>query len=386
MRRSLLVFSHLRWDFVYQRPQQLMSRLGRYYKILFIEEPVLAPSWELEVRSVSSDITVVRLHAPAFDDVRFRTIYAPFMRSTLRDLLRRHGIRDYGAWFYTPMALPLLESLAPRVVVYDCMDELSAFMNAPPLIAQRERELFRRAQLVFTGGPSLQRAKSECHPSVYCFPSSVDSAHFARAALPRYAHHEGAPQLGYYGVIDERIDLELVRTVADLRPDWQINMVGPVAKIPPDRLPQRPNIRYAGQQPYESLPGYVRQWDVCLMPFAINDATRYISPTKTLEYMAAAKSIVSTPITDVVEPYGDLVRIAANAGEFVRHCELALAETRAQRRRREAAMAAVVARGSWDRTAADMHQLMEAVWPVPHERQIGSIERASRPAGRAEAL
>jgi glycosyltransferase involved in cell wall biosynthesis len=224
---------------------------------------------------------------------------------------------------------------------------------------------------------------------VYCFPSSVDSAHFAKAALPRYAQHaqrSGTPQLGYYGVIDERVDLGLIEAIADLRPDWQLHMVGPIAKIPPELLPQRANIRYAGQQPYESLPGYVRDWDVCLMPFAINEATRYISPTKTLEYMAAGKSIVSTPITDVVEPYGDLVRIAATPDDFVRHCEYALAETRAQRRRREAAMAAVVARGSWDRTAADMHQLLESAWPVPHERQLGAIERASRLTGRAEAL
>jgi len=386
MRRSLLVFSHLPWDSRQQRPQQLMRRLGRYYRIVFVEPQVLAGSWGADFRTVTPDVTVVSLHASALDDLRHPTANALAMSNTLRALLRTQGIHDYGAWFYTPLALPLLERLAPRVVVYDCMDAQSAFLDAPPLLVEREGELLRRAQFVFTGGPSLQRAKSEFHPSVYCFPSSVDSPHFAKAALPRYVHRTGTPQLGYFGSIDERIDLSLIEAIADLRPDWQLHIAGPADSVRSDRLPHRANIRYAGPQPYESLPAYMRQWDICMIPYAINEATRYISSTKTLEYMAAGKPIVSTPIPDVVEAHDDLGRIAREPRDFVRQCELALAETRAQRRRREAAMAAVVARSSWDRTAAEMQQLLYNAWPVSQRWPLGAIERMTRTTGSAAAI
>ena len=283
------------------------------------------------------------------------------LKPLLSDWLAGSDIVDYAVWFYTPMALPLLNGLTPRAVIYDCMDELSAFKGAPKQMRQRESALMKRADLVLTGGPSLYEAKRSLHPNVLCLPSAVDAAHYApdRAArfpdrLARAAGLQGAlpaPRFGFFGVIDERLDLDLVAALADADPAWQIVMAGPVVKIDPAQLPRRDNLHWLGQQPYEILPQLVAGWDVCLMPFALNESTRFISPTKTLEYMAAGKLVVSTPIRDVVTMFGDLVSIVGDAGELVRACRKAIAETPAMRRQRQAAMAERVADYAWDRTA-----------------------------------
>lgn len=363
MPRALLVFSHLRWNFVYQRPQHLLSRLGRHYRTWFVEEPVEYDGTpHLRTSEGAPNVVVCRPHLPGpargFHDEQLRDL-----RSMLQRLVEEEVPDDYAAWFYTPMALPLLEGLSPARVVYDCMDELSAFLGAPRELVKRERSLLQRADMVFTGGLSLFRSKRELHPGVHCFPSSVDAAHFARARDGKPDAAVGAlpaPRLGYFGVIDERVDLALVAALADARPEWSIVMVGPVVKIAPESLPRRPNLHYLGQRAYEELPALMAGWDVCLLPFAINDATRYISPTKTLEYMAAAKPIVGTPVPDVVESHGDIVRIAHTPEEFVAACSAALAETSRERQRRERAMARRVATTSWDATAERMRSLIES--------------------------
>jgi glycosyltransferase involved in cell wall biosynthesis len=266
------------------------------------------------------------------------------------------------AWLYTPIALPLARRLDPAVMVYDCMDELSGFQGAAPELVAREAELFGVADLVFTGGRSLYEAKRGRHRRVHCFPSSVDVAHFARARqAPR--PHRVRPRLGSYGVIDERLDRDLLAAVAARRPDWQLEMVGPVVKIDPATLPRAENIHYRGQRTYQELPALVAGWDVCLMPFALNAATRFISPTKVLEYMAAERPIVSTPIRDVAEPYGDVVRIAATPDAFVAACDAALAESRAERAGRAARMRDIVAKTSWDDTVAAMAALIDDLTP-----------------------
>ena len=251
---------------------------------------------------------------------------------------RGYDIDDYVLWYYTPMALDASRHLAsPRAVVYDCMLELSAFRGAPPDLIVREAELLGRATLVFTGGQSLYEAKCRQHPRVYPFPSSVDVDHFAaaRRALTDPADQEPIPRprLGFYGVIDERLDLDLLLALATIRPSWHIVMVGPVAKIDADDLPARPNIHYLGMKGYAELPLYLSGWDVALLPFARNEATRYISPTKTPEYLAAGRPVVSTSIRDVVRPYGDqgLVRIADTPGDMVLAVEAALSENADER-------------------------------------------------------
>jgi protoporphyrinogen oxidase/glycosyltransferase involved in cell wall biosynthesis len=371
MSTCLIVFSHLRWNFVFQRPQHLMTRLARQHGGYFVEEPIPVddgPAY-LELTDVAPNVRVVRPHtpirAPGFHDEQLRVL-----QRLVADLMTDEGIEDHAVWFYTPMALPFAQSLNPTAVVYDCMDELSAFLNAPKQLLQRERALLKAADVVFTGGPSLYRAKKDRHPAVHCFPSSVDARHFERALEPGTDHPAQAtlphPRLGYYGVIDERLDLDLIAAVADAQPDWQVVMVGPVVKIDPASLPRRPNIHYLGQHAYDELPAFIGGWDVCLLPFARNESTRYISPTKTLEYMAAGKPVVGTPITDVAEPYGDLVRLGDGAAAFVAACREALELTPAAREALATAMRARAATTSWDDTADRMNEILGR---VRHERR-----------------
>ena len=321
-RPMLVCFSHLRWDFVFQRPQHLMSRFARTHDVHVWEEPIFesAPAApRVEARRVAPNLTVATPHL--VDGMDEEAVEA-----ALCALLDEHLGTDRPdvAWYYTPMMLPFSRHLEPACTVYDCMDELANFRFAPPRLLELESELFERADLVFTGGYSLYEAKRSRHPSVHPFPSSVDIAHFAqaRATPPRNER----PTLGFYGVLDERFDIDLLAAIADARPDWRFVMVGPVVKISPDELPKRENILYPGPVTYEQLPGLLSQWDVALMPFAINDATKFISPTKTPEYLAAGKPVVSTPVRDVIRHYGRLqgVKIAATADEFVAGCEAAL--------------------------------------------------------------
>ncbi|WP_082491827.1 glycosyltransferase [Duganella sp. Leaf126] len=359
--QTVVVFCHLRWDFVYQRPQHLLTRLARHYRILFVEEPVFdAAGPRLHTYEPAANITVCQPHTPLLA-VGFHDDQIPVLQALLGTLVPDGA--EPIVWFYTPMALPLLAGLRPALVVYDCMDELSAFRNPPRQLLQRESALLVMADLVFTGGPSLYEAKRPRHPDVHCFPSSVDTAHFARALDRSNSHPLQAgiphPRLGFYGVIDERFDIALIAAMADAHPHWQLVLVGPVVKIAPADLPQRPNIHYLGQQAYQALPQLLAGWDVCLLPFALNAATRFISPTKVLEYMAAELPIVSTAITDVAEPYGDIVAIGHDHRQFIARCEAALQLAPEGHIEMAAHMRGVVARTAWDETVDRMRALID---------------------------
>jgi glycosyltransferase involved in cell wall biosynthesis len=369
---TLIVFCHLRWDFVFQRPQHLMTRLAEHYRILFVEEPVYDEGEaHLQKTAVAPNITVCRPHtgiqAPGFHDDQI-----PTLQALLADLVPE-GERPV-VWFYTPMALPLLQGFDPALVIYDCMDELAAFKNAPKQLLQRESALLNIADLVFTGGPSLYQSKRDRHSNAHCFSSSVDARHF-RKALDRGCSHPAQehlprPRLGFYGVIDERFDTDLIRQVAMARPDWQIVLVGPVVKIDPANLPHATNIHYMGQRTYEQLPQFLAGWDVCLLPFALNESTKFISPTKVLEYMAAELPSVSTPITDVKVPYGDVVAIADTPEKFIAACDRMLAMTADQRAALVERMRAIVAGTSWDLTAGKMHHLIQTTAPSNKARRF----------------
>jgi glycosyltransferase involved in cell wall biosynthesis len=334
-RPTLLCFSHLRWDFVFQRPQHLMSRFAREMTVVFWEEPIdigRGDTAYLKVRQAEDfpNVRVVTPHLPEGLDAAQR-------EEALGRLLDAHVSITNGpliTWYYTPMMLPFSRHLGASVVVYDCMDELSKFRFAPEHLLDLEQELIDRADLVFTGGASLYEAKKSRHSSVHCFPSSVDRDHFAKARreLPQPADQAELkhPRLGFYGVIDERFDIDLLREMADMRPDWSFVMVGPVVKIGEDELPRAANIHYVGGKTYEQLPAYLSGWDVALMPFAMNESTQFISPTKTPEYLSGGKPVVSTPVRDVVRTYGHLqgVHIAHDADGFVRCCEQALEQSR----------------------------------------------------------
>ncbi|WP_229258370.1 NAD(P)-binding protein [Duganella rivi] len=374
--QTMIVFCHLRWDFVYQRPQQLLSRLAQHYHILFVEEPIYhdGPAY-MQTSTPAPNVTVCQPHTPVAA-AGFHDDQIPQLQPLLAEL---PGFNEQPlVWFYTPMALPLLPPNA-GLVVYDCMDELSAFKNPPKQLLQRETALLKRADLVFTGGPSLYEAKRSRHAHAYCFASSVDAVHFHQALDRSNGHplHNDIPhpRLGYYGVIDERFDAGLLAALADAHPEWQLVLVGPVVKIDPATLPQRQNIHYLGQQSYNVLPQFLAGWDVCLLPFALNDATRYISPTKVLEYMAAELPSVSTAITDVERPYGDIVAIGHDHAEFIAACEAALALDEAQRAALAQRMRAVVEQTSWESTAAQMHALLQQ--PPPSSAAVAGQPAAA---------
>lgn len=381
---DLIVFSHLRWAFVFQRPQHLMVRLATTRRVFFIEEPVqgtakedgvTADSWELD--QPATNVTVARLRVSTGEN-GFSERNVAALADAIPYLLERCSIDACDAWFYTPLAIPLVSTVPARTVIYDCMDELSAFLNAPAALREREQELLKRADLVFTGGPSLYAAKKESHSRVFCFPSSVDADHFAQARItldtePSDQATIPHPRLGFFGVLDERMDLPLIGGVAAERPEFQLVFVGPTVKIDPDLLPQGPNIHYLGQKSYNELPQYLAGWDVCLMPFARNEATRYISPTKTLEYMAAEKPIVSTSIRDVAVPYGEWVLLGDDVRSFVQACDTALHESGAQRERRLAGTRQVLQGTSWDTTAERMAALIDEAG-TQHARQTASAQ------------
>jgi UDP-galactopyranose mutase len=362
---DLLVFSHLRWDFVFQRPQHLLTRAAANRRVFFWEEALPLPEGtsepHLDVRQKAPNLWVACPYLPLSLEGQAREDLKAHM---VREFMAQQGIERFVLWYYTPWALRFTSQLQPVATVYDCMDELSLFKGANPQLRQFELELFRRADVVFTGGASLFEAKRAQHDNVHLFPSSIDTTHFGKARLRQEEPADQAPiphpRLGFFGVIDERMDLDLLAGIAALRPDWHLALIGPVVKIDPLALPQAPNIHYLGQKSYEQLPVYLAGWDIALMPFARNEATRFISPTKTPEYLAGGRPVVSTSIRDVVRPYGEqgLVRIADTADETVKAIEETLARAPAERAAWLAHADHFLTGNSWDRTWAEMDRLI----------------------------
>jgi glycosyltransferase involved in cell wall biosynthesis len=362
---TLICFSHLRWNFVFQRPQHLMIRFARQMNVIYWEEPIEIGPREtayLQVREApnGANVRVVVPHLPQGmpQDAR---------EAALSRLLDTHVATIRGslvAWYYTPMMLSFSREIDPDVTVYDAMDELSKFKFAPEHLLDLEQELIDRADVVFTGGSSLYEAKKDRHHSVHCFPSSVDRAHFCKARARQFEPGDQEdlprPRLGFYGVIDERFDTALLDQAARMRPDWSFVIVGPVVKISDDELPRRHNIHYFGSKTYDQLPAYLSGWDVALMPFAMNESTQFISPTKTPEYLAGGKPVVSTPIRDVVRHYGHLegVKIASTADEFVAACDAALDLSRKPESGWLAEADLILSATSWDTTQARMSGLI----------------------------
>jgi UDP-galactopyranose mutase len=363
---DLVCLSHLRWSFVTQRPQHLLSRAAVGRRVFFFEEPVAArlPYLEITNPAASAPNEGVRVCTPHLPPELSEVNRNLALERLYVRMFRDHEIGRHVLWFYTPMALPFTRQSSPLAVVYDCMDELSAFKGAPSGMRELEAELFRRADVVFTGGHSLYEAKRDHHRNIHAVPSSVDREHFgaARSPLrqqpPDQAAIEG-PKAGFFGVIDERFDIELLDDLAALRPDLQFVMIGPVVKIDPATLPRCPNIHWLGARAYADLPAYLAGWDVALLLFARNESTRFISPTKTPEYLAAGRPVVSTSITDVIHPYADerLVEIADTPAEM----SAAIDRVRAQDPAARLALAdAFLAQMSWDKSWARMRQAIEA--------------------------
>ncbi|MBC8143091.1 MAG: glycosyltransferase [Armatimonadetes bacterium] len=374
---GIIVHCHLRWDFVWQRPQQIVSRLAERLPVLFLEDAAPLPEGETEPRfaltHVSNSLTVARplLHPHTGDaeaDAEAnRRNGAAWER--LADTVVAHlkttdpAWENIVHWIYTPTAVGVRHRYNPVAVVYDCMDELANFKNAPPRLKAQEAELMNAADVVFTGGPSMYAARKDIHSNVHLFNSGVDVAHFRRALddatlVPEDMAGLPTPRFLYYGVIDERMGWDNLTAVCDAHPEWSVLMVGPLTKITEEDLLRRPNLYYIGQRTYNELPGYLKGCDVALVPFALSDATKYLSPTKTLEYFAARRPVVSTPIADIVEHYSDAARIAYTPDEFVRACEAALVADNTERLDRGQRYAE---RNTWDTIVATMDEQICAV-------------------------
>ena len=360
---DIVCMSHLRWDFVFQRPQHLLTRFSQHSNLYYFEEPIFSdgaePRLEITTRE-GGNINIVVAQLPHG--------LTPQESDALQiELLNRffaeRNLDRFIFWYYTPMALEITRHLQPILTVFDCMDELSAFKGAPPRLRELEAEMFQKADLVFTGGQSIYESKKDQHPEVYAFPSSIDKNHFGQArqdlAEPADQANIPHPRLGFYGVVDERFDIELLRGLAALRPDWHFVIIGPVVKIDPADLPRAQNIHYLGGKSYKELPVYLSGWDVALLPFALNESTKYISPTKTPEYLAGGKPVVSTSITDVIRPYGELglVHIADTPEDFAAAIEKALKQQDDPewKRKTEEFLSGI----SWDITWQNMVGLMQ---------------------------
>jgi glycosyltransferase involved in cell wall biosynthesis len=339
-----------------------MTRFAADSKVYFIEEFVIDERWSgYEVQRPSgTNVTVLVPHIyPGLSQAEINS----HLRTMLTTFLDTNDVRDYTSWYYSPMALAFSDMLTPALVVYDCMDELSGFKFAPPELKDREAQLFGMADIVFTGGHTLFKAKKTQHHNIFPFPSSIDKAHFLSARSTVIDHEDQRdiprPRLGFYGVLDERLNIELLQQLATARPDWHIVLIGPVVKIDRETLPTNGNIHYLGGKDYKELPSYLAGWDIAIMPFAMNESTTFISPTKTPEYLAGGKPVISTPISDVVNDYGSegLVAIAETAEEFVEEGEIILANENYEQWL--ARVDEKLSDMSWDNTWQDMKLLME---------------------------
>jgi glycosyltransferase involved in cell wall biosynthesis len=338
-----------------------MTRFARDRRVFFFEEPIF-DSAQSELRTTRDQGVYVCV--PHLSRDLSPGGVTDELRRLLFEMQIKFTIDRSVMWYYTPMALDFARDVVSSAIVFDCMDELSAFQGAPPELVKREAELLKRADLVFTGGQSLYEAKRQRHRRVYAFPSSVDVPHFlsARRGKNDPADQAGIPhpRLGFFGVVDERMDLQLLDAVASARPGWHLVIVGPCVKIDPAGLPRRPNIHYLGMKKYEELPAYLSGWDIALLPFAKNDSTKFISPTKTPEYLAAGRPVVSTSVRDVVRPYGDqqLVHIADEPADFITAIERALdAPPNGWRERVDRLLSEM----SWDRTWSEMSSLIDGI-------------------------
>jgi len=361
----IIVFSHLRWDFVYQRPQHLLTRFAADFKITLIEEPIFdtaGPAF-YSITPKEENLNVIVPHMPqglSAEEVN------QVQKGLLDDSMKNKQLTNYAFWYYTPMALEFSRKYMPEIVIYDCMDELSAFKFAPESLKALEQELLSKADVVFTGGQSLYQAKKNQHANIHPFPSSIEVEHFAKTrelkALTQ-AKEDKPLTLGFYGVIDERFDINLIKEMATARPEWQFNLIGPVVKIDPATLPQNSNIKYLGPKSYQELPEQMTTWDIALIPFMINESTKFISPTKTPEYLAAGLPVISTAIRDVVNPYGikQLVYIGNNAEDFIAAAEQELAKTTSVKHAWLKKVDSFLSQNSWSKTYQAMLKLTKQV-------------------------
>ncbi len=356
-RNDVVVFSHLRWGFVYQRPQHLISRLSKNRKVLFIEEPI---GYDQSAKGTFDSYKDgnIKIIQPKIDRSQLIEELTPILQAELKKL------NDPIFWFYSPEFVEITNVFHSPLIIYDCMDQLTAFKGAPAELISQEKVLLEIADIVFTGGKSIYEEKMKHNKNTYCFPSSVDQKHFEKAnnlltKVPDDIKDINKPVVGYYGVIDERIDIDLLSQASKKMPEVSFVMIGPVAKIDQNDLPKNKNIYYLGSKDYKLLPNYLKKFDIAMMPFALNKHTQFISPTKTLEYMAAGKPIISTPIYDVKRDYSGVLDLVNNTDEFEASIKKYTEESKSMKSKRLAKFKKILKNTSWDKTAKSMEEIME---------------------------
>lgn len=357
---DLLVFSHRRWDFVFRRSHHLMSRFAIFRRVFFFEEPIYGMTMipRYHIRETPENVQVVTPYLPKDLSPQEQECS---LRRLVNELIHDEGFQAYTLWYYTPMALQFTQHLTPVAVLYDHAEDLSKFSHTPSQFSELESELLYRADLVFTGSPSLHDVKKYFHHNIHHVPNSLDHHHFyaARTHLIDAEDQENipGPRMGYFGVIDERLDFELIEKMALRRRHWSFVFIGPILNVDPARLPRHANIFYLGKKDYQELPMYISGWDCALIPFATNEVTRFLNPTKTLEYLAAGKPVISTPVQDIVQTYSSkkLVSIGESAEEFILHAENALEDSANPDRLKQVDQ--FLSFTSWDTTWARMAEL-----------------------------
>lgn len=358
--KNIICFSHLRWDFVFQRPQHLLTRWANEIPVYYIEEPEFG-NFEvnyLKAKRYNDNLTII---TPCIQEQSGEKEIQQYLEEAVKKLIKWNNITDYLFWYLTPMAMPFTRNMNPKMVVYDCMDELSHFKGAHPDMLKNEAALMKVADVMFTGGQYLYEYKKDKHNNIYPFPSSIDQKHFESGMECSDPDDQSAiphPRVGFYGVIDERLDIELLDGIAEKMPDIHFIMIGPVVKIDPATLPRHSNIHYLGPKSYNDLPAYLGNWDIAFLPFAKNDSTRFISPTKTPEYLCCYKPVISTSIHDVVKPYGEmgLVLISDTVSDFVqaiRKAALLIDDKNWKKKVRQ-----MLKSSSWDLTWAGMKKII----------------------------
>jgi len=395
-RPPLVVFAALRWNVDWQRPQQLLTRLAKHYRVFYVEEPVTThQDAYLECTEVAQGVEVLVAHTRC-DAAGFHDDQLPIVGGLLAQFLRERAVVEPLVWLDTPAPLPLAEALHPRGVVYDCHDDTPA-ASGGDVLRRREARLMALADVVVAGGPSLYQSHRGRHANVHCIANAVDAAHFAPPdardtsieAVSARAIHAAIPnpRLGCFGVVDERVDLALLARVADLRPDWHFVMAGPLRGVAPEALPQRGNLSWLGAQTHSILPHLQAHWDVCLLPFKVDACARHAAPIQALEYLAGQKSVVSTPVHDVVALHGHVVHIADGAHAFVEACRMAMCERGPLRRQRRIDALISAHSCSWDRAVERLRKLLvECAHEPEADVQPAPFAAARLRAQRATAI
>ncbi len=364
-----LIYSQVCWWGVWQRPQEVAKGMTEYHRVLYIS-PVQVheclmryPDWKfIERIDKGRGITVF---SPMIFSGHYRwglifRINRLLILSELRWLLRK----ERPVIFFTNS--PFVDYLVPRLrtskVIYDVIDDFTAFDWAPQNASRMERYLLSSADIVFTGTYALyKKKKSFCKDATF-IPCGVDFSRFQRPEdtnpEPEPEDIQGLPRpiIGYAGTLSERIDTSILSGLAERLPDASIVLIGPVHRSL-GRPPRAHNIHYLGLKRHEELPAYLHRFDVALLPFRLTKAAMAINPVKTLEYLAAGCVVVSTAIPDVERFYADVVVIASNPEEFVEKVTFVLHTHNEERIKRGIEFAR---RASWQKMVDDMEQIINA--------------------------